>query len=104
MIFPKPLKTRPRPSWQRACLCLCLTILLIGCGPRQIVRPEPVETERRVWVPVPADRVSPLPYLEPPTTLGACLVEFAPAAYTIIEQCNRDRKAVRNLEEPEDGT
>ena len=104
MIFPKRSPEKPRPSWRLACLWLCLPALLSGCMTRPIVQPERVEVEVRKWIPVPAHRVTPLPYLAPPATLEACLTEFAPTAYSIIEQAQKDRTAVRNLEEPEDGT
>lgn len=99
------LQTRCKPNpkrcpiWLHACLWLCLPALLSACGPRQITRPERIETERRVWIPVPEERTAPLPYLAPPTTLEACLKDFAPEAYSIIEQANTDRSEIRQMQD-----
>jgi hypothetical protein len=83
-----------------AATAVCLVMLLSACAAQPIVHTVPVTKTVRQWVPIPAERVSPLEIPQPPPVLlwGQSL-ELNAALYGVIEQCQIDRTKIRQLNE-----
>ena len=82
----------------KAPLLLLTVVLLSGCGTRQN---QPVEyrTIKQSRLSLPAELTSPLQAPAPGDTMTyGESVELNVALYSVIQQCNIDREAIRNIE------
>jgi hypothetical protein len=73
--------------------------LLIGCEATRPVRPEIVEIERRVTVPVPERYTRPadLPTLPPDRATGADVISAYGECLLRLAKSNEDKAAIREL-------
>jgi hypothetical protein len=83
-----------------ALVILCLAMLSSACSMQPIVHTVPVTKTVRQWVPIPADRVSSIDVPQPPPwMLWSDSLDLNVELYGVIEVCQMDRAAIRQLNE-----